>query len=219
MAALGRFAAVVLRARRRRYAVTYSMLSTRCARLAGAAYDSGQYSTMRVILPASTEKNDTARAVIDPSVTVTSDTASLTVLAMTLFTAKRHGPCAGYSEFIRANRAAPRMRSFDWGHSRMNCSHNTACTDAKSFEPVSVQNSRTSTETSSVSTVIVAAFSKLKELCFEIVGDPAARVERLLLAGQCLLPSGGIAAQTSVCSAISSASSTRFRGTGLCSQV
>src|SRR5471032_661300 len=87
-------------AQRRRYALAYSMRSTRCARLAGAAYDSGQYSTMRVILPASTEKNETARAVIDPSVTVTSDTASLTVLATTLFTAKRHGPCAGYSEFI-----------------------------------------------------------------------------------------------------------------------
>src|SRR4051812_46823579 len=48
----------------------HSIVSTRCARFAGAGYGSGQYSTMRTTLPCATVKKEMALATSMPSVTV-----------------------------------------------------------------------------------------------------------------------------------------------------
>jgi hypothetical protein len=103
---------------------------------------SGQNSTSRVMSPSLIVKNEMARALWTPSVMETSETASSGPLTIWLMV-NCHGPCEGYSAFIRAKCPPPRMRSLDCGHSQMKSGASTAHTDGKSFVAISRQNSRT----------------------------------------------------------------------------
>src|SRR4029450_10049804 len=91
-------------------------------------------------------KNEITRAWITPSVTKTSLTAADSSLIILLIV-KLQRPCAGYSAFMAAKFARPRIRSFDCGYSRTKSSLKTSPTELKSFERINDQNRfTTSTE-------------------------------------------------------------------------